>query len=150
MMKQYQGNGNCFHFCLATLMNLPAELIPDFIGMLPDDIELARKLDEFDMGDHSWDILYRNWLKGLGYTMDVITMDKSYLEKHAYGEYIVIGYQPDHEFRHACVYKDGQLVHNPSGGPPLERIVQVVFIRPLFIPPVEDITPAYRTLRNKR
>lgn len=94
--------GNCFRSCVASILDVTLEDLPEFT---PKDGQ-----------NHEWRVILNTWLleRGLSYSeFRYYTFDKSLLPDM--GFYIAIGYAPGSDFRHlhAVVHKNQEIVHDP-------------------------------------
>lgn len=114
MIKIYQDkfgkpHGNCFGACVASLLEITLGEVPD----LSDEKTWWTKIREF-IRTHGYDLVSMNPQKGMVYD--------PYL--FPYGYAIGCG-TSSRGFEHACVFKDGELVHDPfPGGDGIEMPVK--------------------------
>ena len=87
-----QHHGNCFAACVASILEIPIEVIPE----LP--------------GDNTWTFVFREWLKPLGFTCYTLTLGD---DDVAQGYTIMAGMSPRGKWLHAVVALDGVMVHDP-------------------------------------
>lgn len=110
-------HGNCFSACLASVLDLPIEQVPNFYDIAPHE------------NGPWWDAV-RAWLKPLGWSVIHLTLDPAHLGEFP-GVFIVGGKTSRHT-DHAVVYQDGHLVHDPfPGGVGLVRVDTVDLLYPL-------------------
>lgn len=101
--------GNCFEACIASLIELPLKVIPEFCNIPKDD---------------NWIIIFAGLLKSQGYvlhSMDGISPK---------GFSIASGFLKDSKKEHSCIYYNGQLFHDPlPNGNGIENIQFYITIR---------------------
>lgn len=109
MKKVYQtvtkrGHGNCLAACVASILELPLTVVPNFITY-----SNAMWMREFMQFLRGWDCEF----VGCKYGTDVLTYTKG-----VDGYYIVNGRSTFHRENppvyHSVVFKDGGLVHDPN------------------------------------
>ena len=90
------GNGNCLAACLASLLNLRLDQVPDVMA-----------------ADDWWEQLC-GWARGLGWALIHLDSDGEGLTWFwSQDGYWIAGGPCERGGRHACVYQDGQLAHDP-------------------------------------
>lgn len=95
----FGAQGNCFSACIASILELPLVDVPYFMGDPPDDEWWGRTIAW--LADRGLDASY--------YKFDMRDPDAPP------GYTIVSGRSPRHATRlHACVARDGVLVHDPN------------------------------------
>jgi len=88
--------GNCFAACLASLLDVPLETIPDFY--LPS-------------GEDGWWDEVRKFLATHDLGIFTIGFSQDFLEKHD-GYFIVAGHT-DRGLMHATLWHNGKMIHDP-------------------------------------
>ncbi len=116
VVKNSQGEmivrGNCYAAAIASILERPVTEVPN--------VESA-----FHVDDTFWSIVMQTFLKSIGYELIVNDQYKvfhdndfdadcrsNYLDKCRDKFYLVSGMSP-RGVMHMCVYKNGQLVHDP-------------------------------------
>lgn len=121
--------GNCLQACLASLLELPLDAVPDFCSSVPKG--------------EDWFIAVAQWLRphGLGILMMVIPPDMWPAIPWPDCYSIVSGRSPrEPKLLHAVIAWGNRIVHDPAGMPPdscLRNIEDVMFLVPLAPPPEE-------------
>lgn len=88
------GKGNCFTACVASLLELPIEDVPYF------------------MGDCDWLSRFIDWCEARSVRVEFSTVFPS-----PKGEYVIVGgVSPRTGKGHACIALDGVIVHDPHVG----------------------------------
>lgn len=108
MVRLTQTGPDCFSICVACLLNLPADAVPDFIG------------DAEDTPQH-WTELARDWLKCYGVTPIVVRLEKAsrgaIIEDDFDGLlWIAVGPPVESDERaecHAVIYRGKRMEHDP-------------------------------------
>lgn len=87
-------DGNCWQTCVASVLDLPAEDVPHFVGW-----EVHHDLDYWKESAY--------WLHYRGYELNVS-------DNHLYnGEYYIAIGPTVRGTTHVCVYQNGELAHDP-------------------------------------
>ena len=104
-------DGNCWQTCLASVLDLEAEQVPHFVGW-----EVHHDLDYWRES-----FLWR-WYRGY---------EMYYHDRHRYhGEYYMAVGKTVRDTTHVCVYRNGQLAHDPHpSGVGLTEVEAFVSIR---------------------
>lgn len=119
-------HGNCFSACLASVLELPIERVPNFYDLAPHSEPAA------------WWAEVRAWLAPLGWGVIHATVPAEVLAE--YPGILIVGGKTSRYTDHAVVYVDGQLAHDPwPGGQGLVEIDTMDLLYPL--------DPARMTLR---
>lgn len=95
-------SGNCMSACLASILELPIEVVPNFFDAGPDDSDW-------------WNAL-RAWLRQFGLGIITLTFESpaQWTNLRLAGYHIVSGPSPRLEgMHHATVWHAGQMVHDP-------------------------------------
>lgn len=95
-------SGNCMAACLASILELPIEAVPNFCDAGPDDTDY-------------WNAC-RAWLRqfGLGIITLTFTSPAQWMQLRLSGYHIVSGPSPRLEgMHHATVWHKGKLAHDP-------------------------------------
>jgi len=97
-----QQRGNCYQAALASLLELPLNDVPNFVG-----IDVA--------GGENWWTHSTQWLYNRGYDMYYwpIEDENNPLEPAPDEHYLISGKSPRGNFYHVAVYLDGNLAHDP-------------------------------------
>lgn len=90
-----QTKGNCFAACIASFLECDIDDVP------PVEVIMSEKPEE----NKWWTKLMIHWLSRKGWVWGL-------LDDHAEGYYMVIG-QSKRGVNHVCIYKDGELWHDP-------------------------------------
>lgn len=96
-------NGNCWQTAIASILEQPVERVPHFL-----DINIELDQDWWDYTTH--------WLWHHGFTLENV-------RRHLYTDedYLVCGFTVRDTY-HVCVYRNGQMVHDPHPeGPGLTK-----------------------------
>jgi len=88
-------NGNCFAACIASLLELPIESVPNFCSLGVD-----------------WLMATNKWLKSFDLWFLDTRLPKPIDLSFFYGYYIVSGKSPRH-IDHSVIYKDSEMIHDP-------------------------------------
>lgn len=116
--KTESGSGDCFAACIASLLEMPLEEVPNFCAE-----------------GEEWPINAINWYRGQGFA--ILEFDYSdqpdsvaIAEMKSLGGYcIVSGQSSRFDCLHAVIYKDGELIHDPSpDGGGVKDIQYVTFL----------------------
>lgn len=100
IQTQTGDTGNCFSACLASILELPIEVVPNFFEVrLTDD-------------PAGWWAAVREWLYLYGYGVLVIDDSNGNLSLGLPGFLIVSGTSP-RERMHATIWEGGRLIHDP-------------------------------------
>jgi hypothetical protein len=116
MKKIYmQKENDCFTACLATLFQVPYELIPRFLNDLGDTVNHSGHVVT------TWEDAVHPWLNSIGMEIMYIHTDKEHI-KTIKGYVIVAGLSYTESMKaknvhHAVIYKDGELWHDPKPYP---------------------------------
>lgn len=106
-------SGNCFEACIASLIEIPLKVVPEFCN-IPKGPE--------------WLALFRQLLNSQGYELDIFG------EKCPNGFSIATGFIKDSKIEHSCIYYNGNLFHDPfPNGNGIENIQFYISIRKLKI-----------------
>jgi hypothetical protein len=123
MIKVFQtreSGGNCFACCVASLLELDLESVPNF----------------HQEHQEKWVFPLRDWLKPMGLFPLVCQLDISdaFLQDYVEGSgavYIAGGITHRHS-SHACIYRGGELLHDPHpDGQGLKTIEDMTFLVPI-------------------
>lgn len=92
--------GNCFAACVASLLNLPLEEVPNFCA---------------DYTDETWWNAFRSWLHKRKLEAFFFEFGDSFDEAPMHGDFLWIasGKSPRGDFLHSTVYKGKKLEHDP-------------------------------------
>lgn len=99
--------GNCFSACLASLMDLPIENVPNF-AMMEEDTWYGNFLDFLEKYNHSY--------KGMFYFEQEGTWADLLKEYPEFGDTFIVGGKSPRDWitaGHAVIYKDNKLLHDP-------------------------------------
>ena len=107
--------GNCFSACLATLLELPLEEVPNFHVLMVER-------------DRGWSEVVTEWLAEHGLWVFGALWNEGWneeAERLKWGPYLLTGQSPRGFWRHTVVAEEGGIVHDPAGaqfpdGPRLE------------------------------
>lgn len=100
IQTQVGDHGNCFSACLASILELPIEDVPNFFE--------AQIID----GAAGWWAALRDWLWTRGYGVIVLNDPCGRLSQSLPGLLIVSGESPRGRM-HATIWESGSLVHDP-------------------------------------
>lgn len=108
--------GNCLAACLASLLEMPISEVPN--------IETLYGIDN----NYYWEVLWR-WLGHIGYEISTDERfrcfhgdeSKSEFKEQLKDKYYLVSGKSQRGFQHICIYKNGELVHDPH--PSKEGIV---------------------------
>lgn len=92
-------HGNCFNACLASVLEMPLEAIPDGLGTTGD-----------------WQAPVRDFLRPLGLTIVSFAMDVDANWLCGDVWHLIAGRSPRGDFDHCCVGQGGRIVHDPYPG----------------------------------
>lgn len=100
--------GNCLAACVASLLEMPITEVPN--------VEVFYHIDE----PFYWEVLWR-WLGSYGYQLGIDDRfrcfhgddTKSEFKEVLKDEYYLVSGKSSRGFQHICIYKNGQLVHDP-------------------------------------
>lgn len=121
MIKIYQTKfgkeGNCFPACLASILEIPIEGIPNF---------------QSENGE--WYFNYKKWFRRRG--LDLLALNGNSWPKDMIGYcpqvYAIVSGKTPRGLDHATVYLGGNLVHDPYlGGGGIENIIDWIYIVPV-------------------
>ena len=122
-----EGKGNCYAACVASVLELPLEVMPDLIT----GVKCRRDQDN----------ILRNFLKMLGWGIIALHHDAlrdpdlNFRDRVMFFKqdgYYIAGGVAENGVGHAVVMKDGQLAHNPhEGWGELTEIKEYVIFYPL-------------------
>ncbi|MGN6438517.1 MAG: hypothetical protein ACTHMM_18380 [Agriterribacter sp.] len=107
-------HGNCYAACIASIMGLPITEVPN--------VEVL-----FDIDDFYWSQVMHTWLNSKGWELYTNNDFKVFHDEHygvndgrredylnsCSGKYYLVSGKSPRGVMHMCVYKDGQLVHDP-------------------------------------
>lgn len=112
-----KGWSNCFSACVASLLELNVEQVPDFMWMA-DGILNPNWLDDFD-----------KWLRPHGFAPLCIQNTAGYIPLR--GVYYIVGGKVECGIMHAAIGFNNQIVHNPYPGDAsiVEIVDYIVFVR---------------------
>ena len=109
MIKVYQTkygkkDGNCFQACVASVMEMKLDDVPDFCNIYSED---------------TWYIEFAKWLEQFNLSSVMINVTKSMIESSDLFDvcckgYHIAGVSTSHDTKHAIVIKDGDMVFNPN------------------------------------
>lgn len=119
--------GNCFQACLASILEMPLEQVPDFCNM-----------------GAGWWFHYQTWLRQRGLTCLLLT-GPLFLPGDFY--YIASGQSP-RGFPHSTVWRHRELVHDPHpDGGGIAEVMEVKILLPLdltgllrFLEPAAEVS----------
>ena len=111
MKRQHQTifgkpNGNCFSTCIACLLGVPVDAMPNFVGDHPGD-------------DGKWHKAASAWLAERGLALDDFALDAEEVEaarvpRWAHGrELIASGKSPRGDWGHCVLWRDDELLWDP-------------------------------------
>jgi hypothetical protein len=100
--KMGDPGGNCFQACVASVLEVPLSEVPDFMNDTPAEEE--------------WTTAFSAWVESCGFHAFLLAGDdvRPMLRDGAFGgaPVIVCGDHP--KGKHACVYVNGELAHDPN------------------------------------
>jgi hypothetical protein len=124
--------GNCAEACLASILELPLDAIPDRTDYLPADwleqVEAARaagRLGDLELDVGPYDDALQAWLNARGLALLELTIGRGGISETDWLETFVALLGPGYwigthrtagEYAHAVVYQGSQIVHNPHPG----------------------------------
>lgn len=122
IMQNQRGQfGNCLTACVASILELPIEQVPNFI--------------EFDKGNGEYLQVFNDFLGQYGYqalTIFLSVLDETWIPS---GYHLIYGYSEE-GVKHAVVGYQGKIVHDPApDGSPLAKIESYT----VFVATVERI-----------
>lgn len=94
--------GNCFSACIASLLELPLEEVPNFCA-----------------DKEGWPRNAIDWLRNRGYAFigmpyDDVPKEVAIRDMQQFGGYFIVsGTSPRFDCLHSVLYKDGKLIHDP-------------------------------------
>lgn len=97
-------NGNCFGACLASLLEIPLDDVPNF-GAPGEKEYTTKNLNEF-LQQHG----YFHVSVGI---KSILNRPDAALIKHYRGYYIMIGHSHRGDWNHAIIYRGSKLVFDP-------------------------------------
>lgn len=121
-------SGNCMGACLASILELPIEAVPNFFEAGPDDTDW-------------WNAL-RSWLRRYGLGIITLTFENpaQWMHLRLAGYHIVSGPSPRLEgMHHATVWHQGRMVHDPH--PDGTGIVKPETLDMLYLIDAERLQP---------
>ena len=95
MQTRFGVTGNCMQACVASILELPLEEVPDFCNIASED---------------TWFTQMQAWFEGHG--LWYVEVRFTYEPKFPDGYYLVSGDGP-RGLRHVCVARAGEIVHDP-------------------------------------
>lgn len=114
--------GNCWAACIASILDLPLETVDWSADMPAEDIELPDGSD----CTPEWIERQRVRLEALGYwQLRLEASDERFIPVGAH--YIALG-KNSAGVGHACVYRAGELVHNPNPASSDTTLVDVEWV----------------------
>ena len=130
-------SGNCMSACLATIMGLSIDDVPNFF-------EVSNTHDEW------WKAVH-DWLETYGYGLCTVDFSAEWMARKR--GYVIVSGVSERDLFHATIWKDGEFVHDPfPNGKGVENPEQVDFLYKLdpsiqqpTIPP-ETIEQVYGAL----
>jgi len=104
MKKVYQTKfgareGNCLQACIASILELTLEEVPDFCS----EFEGEKYYEQFV-----------KWLNKKGLSALPVNVEDDLNRPNYKGCYLIVGGKNSDGVMHAVIYKDGKLVHNPN------------------------------------
>ncbi len=110
--------GNCFSACLASVLELDMDAVPNFFTIAGED------------PDQWWDAV-RDWLRPHGLGVISVAIDGHGLLA-SFGGWLIVGGKTARGTNHATVWRDGKMVHDPyPGGTGLVHVDSVDLLYPL-------------------
>lgn len=125
--------GNCFEACIASILEVPLNEVPDFGAMVlerrPNWPEIVRLADEHRAAlpwpegvDAEYERAMMDWLATLGLTYWEYDVPEQATREQVLwmvrDGYWIASTQVHPKFRHATVWKGDELAHNPTHGWP--------------------------------
>lgn len=114
--------GNCLAACVASILELPIEQVPNFCG----DFE-------------EWILALHNWLKPMGLGVVFVKLDlcpsPDHLKENFLKGYTIGGVTGARGIKHAVVLHDGQVIHDPHPG---EAVADDIELEDVLIFTVQD------------
>lgn len=95
-----EGEGNCLPACIASIFELPLEVIPHFCKIGGDDWQ--KELNKFLEPYHLYHI-----------EMDIREKENEGFKDVVKGYHLINGKSPRGDFYHSIVGKDGKAIHDP-------------------------------------
>jgi hypothetical protein len=96
-------HGNCFQACLASILEMKLDDVPDFCNIVKDPF-------------YQWQIETNKWLRQFGLAM--VTVDHNFNDDICNGfieDCYIIATGNNHDgVRHCVVWRNGEIVHNPN------------------------------------
>lgn len=118
MQTRTDEKGNCFSACLATMLGLQIEDVPNFFDLSDGDDDL-------------WWASVREWLKPRNLGLLTINANQELLYKFP-GAYLIVAGKSIRDRYHAVIYKNGEMVHDPHpSNAGLETIEYIDLLYPL-------------------
>lgn len=111
--------GNCMSACLASVLELPIEMVPNFYEVIGDKDDAAQ-----------WWAAVTGFLKPFNLGITTLHFQNPDDFTRLPGIFIVVGTSP-RGLCHATVWKDGALIHDPHPGGGGVQIETVDFLYPL-------------------
>lgn len=114
-----EGKGNCFAACLASILELPIEAVPNFMAEHRSD----------------WFGALNRWLAGTGLRCVYVKaahLDDAKIAPFASDVPLIVGGKSPRGLSHAVIWHDGEIVHDPhpeGGG--IDRIRRVYILTPI-------------------
>lgn len=111
-------NGNCFAACVASLLEIPIEQVPEFMHK---DGKL----------NWNWYDEFRDWLLQYGYTPLMLNNDDPGWITALKGAHYLMGVKGSHGRMHSVIGFNGEVVHDPykHGTQIVEVCDYIVFVR---------------------
>jgi len=108
MKKVYQTKfgtkGNCLHACIATILNVDLKEIPDIDGDIDEWEKRLELLQAY--------LIHKHGLFLLTSTVN----DVESFTRNVYGSIVIVCGESSRDLKHAVLYKNGKLFHDPYPG----------------------------------
>lgn len=122
MQTETGEEGNCFSACLASVLELPTEEVPNFFRAQ-------------DKSHEAWWRRVRSWLQSHGFGVICLTVDGDHPDPlHWYhpDAYLIVSGKSERGLDHAVVCKGGRMIHDPHPSQAwIERPESVDLLYPL-------------------